>query len=130
MIKDGLIKDKPSSWCKPGLDKKDPCFTCASDAMCTKLDTLTGKAKNTFMGGYKKHHRVLTFLILDLVDLSLLKVGGKKQSFHSRFGLRFSSCVAGDLCKVRFFFEEQSSHSQLPGRTKASYTYMILKNSG
>ena len=58
LIKDGLIKDKPTSYCKPGWGRKDPCFTCNADAMCTERDMLTGHTKNTFYKGYKKEHRV------------------------------------------------------------------------
>ena len=70
LIEEGLIKDKPTSWCKPGLDKKDPCVTCHADAMCTEMDTETGKTKQSFIGGYKKEHRVMKwsfYLILFLV---------------------------------------------------------------
>ena len=58
LIEEGLIKDKPTSWCKPGFDRKDPCVTCHADAMCTMLDTLTGKSKHIFYNGYKNEHRV------------------------------------------------------------------------
>ena len=56
---DGLIKDKPTSLCKPGLKRKDPCNACVSDAMCSVMDIETGKTKHTFIGGYKKEHRVM-----------------------------------------------------------------------
>ena len=59
LIEEGLIKDKPSSWCKSGLNRKDPCFICMSDAMCTEMDIETRKTKHTFLGGYKKEHRVI-----------------------------------------------------------------------
>ena len=59
LIEEGLIKDKPSSWCKSGLNRKDPCMVCMSDAMCTEMDIETGKTKHTFIGGYKKEHRVM-----------------------------------------------------------------------
>ena len=58
LIEDGLIKAKPTSMCKPGWGKKDPCFTCHADAICTKMDILTGRAKHKFYKGYKKEHRV------------------------------------------------------------------------
>ena len=41
------------------MDKKDPCVTCNADAMCTEMDTETGKTKQSFIGGYKKEHRVM-----------------------------------------------------------------------
>ena len=53
-----MIKDKPTSWCKPGWDRKDPCLTCTADAMCTMTDDSTGKTKHTFYKGYKKEQRV------------------------------------------------------------------------
>ena len=59
LIEEGLIKDKPTSWCKKGLNRKDPCFICMSDAMCTEMNTETGKIKHTFMKGYKKEQRVM-----------------------------------------------------------------------
>ena len=59
LIEEGLIKDKPSSWCKSGLNRKDPCFICMSDAMCTEMDIETGKTKHTFIKDYKKEHRVM-----------------------------------------------------------------------
>ena len=58
LIKDGLIKDKPTSYCKPGWERKDPCYACNTDAMCTEMDFHTGQTKNTFYKGYKKEHRV------------------------------------------------------------------------
>ena len=58
LIKDGLIKDKPTAYCKPGLERKDPCLTCNTDAMCTEVEMHTGHTKNTFYKGYKKEHRV------------------------------------------------------------------------
>ena len=70
LIKEGLIKDKPTAWCKPGLKRKDPCMICSSDAICTEMDTETGKTKQSFIGGYKKEHRVMKWsfcLILFLV---------------------------------------------------------------
>ena len=72
LIEEGLIKDKPTSWCKPGWKQKDPCMICHSDAMCTEMDTKTGKIKQTFMGGYKKEHRVMRwrfYLIICLYRL-------------------------------------------------------------
>ena len=59
LIKEGLIKDKPTAWCKPGLKRKDPCMICSSDAICTEMDTETGKTKQSFIGGYKKEHMVM-----------------------------------------------------------------------
>ena len=59
LIEEGLIKDKPTSWCKPGWGKKDPCFVCTTDAMCTELDNITGKIKQTFLGGFKKEQMVM-----------------------------------------------------------------------
>ena len=61
MIEEGLIKDKPTHLCTPGLDRKDPCVTCNADAMCTKMDVKTGQTKHTFMKVYKKKHRVTTW---------------------------------------------------------------------
>ena len=58
LIKEGLIKDKPTYWCKPGWERKDPCLTCTADAMCTEVDIVTGKLKHTFYKGYKKEQRV------------------------------------------------------------------------
>jgi len=82
LIEDGLIKDKPTSYCKPGWERKDPCLICNTDAMCTEINIVTGQTKNTFYKGYKKEQRV----------------GGAHQSFDSRFGIRFSWCNVGDLC--------------------------------
>ena len=70
MIEEGLIKGKPTAWCKPGCGKKDPCFGCTSDAMCTEMDSETQKTNYTFMEGYKKEHRVIRcrfYLVLFLV---------------------------------------------------------------
>ena len=39
--------------------RKDPCLTCNADAMCTKVDILTGKSKHTFIAGYKKEQMVM-----------------------------------------------------------------------
>ena len=58
LIEEGLIKDKPTSWCKPGWERRDPCLVCNTDAMCTEVDTLTGQYKHTFYKGYKKEQRV------------------------------------------------------------------------
>ena len=58
LIEEGLIKAKSSSWCKRGLDKEDPCYTCHTDALCTELDKSTGETKNTFLKGYKKDQMV------------------------------------------------------------------------
>ena len=41
------------------MHRKDPCLICVSDAMCTEKDIETGKTKHTFIGGYKKEHRVM-----------------------------------------------------------------------
>ena len=41
------------------MNRKDPCMVCMSDAMCTEMDIETGKTKHTFIGGYKKEHRVM-----------------------------------------------------------------------
>ena len=60
LIKEGLIKDKPTSWCKPGWGRKDPCMICTTDAMCTTLDVLSGQPKHTFYKGYKNEHRVMS----------------------------------------------------------------------
>ena len=59
LIKEGLIKDEPTSWCKPGLERNDPCVTCNADAMCSKVDSQTNKTKHTFIKVYKKEHRVM-----------------------------------------------------------------------
>ena len=59
LIKKGLIKGKPTSWCTPGLERKDPCLGCMTDAMCTKRDLTTGEIKHTFITKYKKEHRVM-----------------------------------------------------------------------
>ena len=70
LIEEGLIKDKPSSWCKSGLNRKDPCFICMSDAMCTEMDIETGKIKHTFIKSYKKEQMVIRwnfYLIISLV---------------------------------------------------------------
>ena len=58
LIEEGLIKDKPTHLCKPGLGRKDPCVTCNVDGMCTKMDLQTGQTKHTFIKAYKKEHRV------------------------------------------------------------------------
>ena len=58
LIEEGLIKDNPTSWCKSGLENKDPCMICSADAMCTEMDIETGKIKHTFIKDYKKEHRV------------------------------------------------------------------------
>ena len=59
LIQDGLIKDKPTSFCRPigdlGLDN---CHICTTDAMCTEMDTATGKVTHTFFKGSKKHQNV------------------------------------------------------------------------
>ena len=59
LIEEGLIKDKPTSLCMPGLDKKDPCLTCKTDAMCTKKNIKTGEIRHTFIKEYKKEHMVM-----------------------------------------------------------------------
>ena len=75
LIEEGLIKDKPTSWCKPGLERKDPCYTCMTDAMCTEIDILTGQTKHTFIKGYKNEHRVMKSGLLDLYICSCLGRG-------------------------------------------------------
>ena len=70
LIEEGLIKDKPTSLCNPGWGKKDPCFVCTTDAMCTEIDNETGKTKQTFLGGYKKEQMVIRwgfYLIISTV---------------------------------------------------------------
>ena len=64
LIEEGLIKAKPTSRCKPGWERKDPCFTCNADAMCSEMDILTGQTKFTFYKGYKKEHMVRVYLTL------------------------------------------------------------------
>ena len=59
LIEEGLIKDKPTSLCKPGWGREDPCLVCMTDAMCTEMDNETGKTKQTFIGGYKKEQMVM-----------------------------------------------------------------------
>ena len=71
LIKEGLIKDKSTSWCKPGLGRKDPCVTCHTDAMCTKMDKKTGKIRNTFIEKYKKEHRVMRYGNFYLIQRSI-----------------------------------------------------------
>ena len=58
MIKKGLIKDKPTSFCKEDTNNLSPCLICSTDAMCTEVDIETGKTKQTFYKGYKKHQMV------------------------------------------------------------------------
>ena len=62
LIEEGLIKDKPTYWCLPdsqrGSKKKDPCWPCTTDAMCTERDIRTNETRNTFIKKYKKEHRV------------------------------------------------------------------------
>ena len=70
LIREGLIKDTPTSWCKSegwpevGRKRKDPCLLCFSDAMCTERDIETGKTKHTFIKKYKKEYRVMRWLFL------------------------------------------------------------------
>ena len=65
LIKEGLIKDKPTSWCKLGLEgnmgrvEKRPCDVCTTDAMCTTRDMTTGEIRHTFIKKYKKEHMVM-----------------------------------------------------------------------
>ena len=59
LIKEGLIKDKQTSWCKVGFGRKDSCMICTTDAMCTEMDNKTGKIRHTFIKEYKKEHRVM-----------------------------------------------------------------------
>ena len=79
LINEGLIKDKPTSWCRPTLEdlpgwpdylpgwtfeeasakRKDPCLPAFSDAMCTETDIETGNIKQTFINGYKKEQMVM-----------------------------------------------------------------------
>ena len=61
LIKEGLIKDKPTSWCMPSVKRKDPCVPCFSDAMCTERDIETGKIKHTFIKEKKKEHGVIWY---------------------------------------------------------------------
>ena len=70
LIEEGLIKDEPTSWCKPGWEK-DPCVTCNTDAMCTKIDKKTGKIRNTFIKKYKKEHRVMRYGNFYLIQRSI-----------------------------------------------------------
>ena len=58
MIKKGLIKDKPTSFCKEDTNNLSPCLICSTDAMCTEVDIESGKTKQTFYKGYKKHQMV------------------------------------------------------------------------
>ena len=57
LIKEGLIKDKPTSWCRE-VNTGNPCYVCTTDAMCTKKDLKTGEFRHTFIKKYKKEHRV------------------------------------------------------------------------
>ena len=67
LIREGLIKDTPTSWCKSegwpevGRKRKDPCLLCFSDAMCTERDIETGKIKHTFIKEKKKEHGVIWY---------------------------------------------------------------------
>ena len=61
LIEVGLIKDKPTSWCKKMTGMKNRCMICTADAMCTKRDAKTGKIRNTFIKRYKKDHRVMRY---------------------------------------------------------------------
>ena len=60
LIEDGLIKDKPTSFCKPigYTTGPDNCYTCTTDAMCTEADQVTGKVKHTSIKGSKKYQNV------------------------------------------------------------------------
>ena len=70
LIKEGLIKDKPTSWCKLGPESRNssaqglyswqgPCVACTTDAMCTSRDMTTGEIRHTFIKKYKKEHMVM-----------------------------------------------------------------------
>ena len=59
MIKEGLIKDKPTSFCKVGFGREDPCSVCTTDVMCTEKDNKTGKIRHTYINEYKKEHMVM-----------------------------------------------------------------------
>ena len=67
LIAEGLIKDKPTNWCllnrkqlvRRDLSRKGPCVTCIADGMCSRMDLNTGEIRHTFLGGYKKEHRVM-----------------------------------------------------------------------
>ena len=66
---DGLIKDKPTSLCKPGLKRKDPCYVGVSDAMCSVVDIETGKIKHTFIKSYKKEQMVIRWIFYLIISL-------------------------------------------------------------
>ena len=58
LIEQGLIKDKPTSFCKEDTNNLSPCHICHTDAMCTEVYIETGKTRQTFYKGYKKHQMV------------------------------------------------------------------------
>ena len=57
LIKDGLIKDKPTNICKPD-DQEDPCSICSLDGVCTKRDQFTGQISQVFDKKVKQSQKV------------------------------------------------------------------------
>ena len=66
------------------LDTDNECYAWANevtalgcmdaDAMCTEMDIETGKTKHTFIGGYKKEHRVMRwrfYLIISCIAIPI-----------------------------------------------------------
>ena len=72
LIKEGLIKDRPTNWCS---EKEGPCMICNADAMCTKRNNNTGEITNTYLKEYKKEHRVIRWHFNFIIFL--YRLGGR-----------------------------------------------------
>ena len=75
LIEVGLIKDKPTSWCKKMTAMKNRCMICTADAMCTKRNNNTGEITNTYLKKYKKEHRVIRWHFNFIIFL--YRLGGR-----------------------------------------------------
>ena len=71
-------------------------YMCRAEGVCTMVDTLTGRTKHIFQKKYRKEHKV------GCVRMPRHQVGGPGQSYLQPMGMRFSSCLIGDLCQGRY----------------------------
>jgi hypothetical protein len=59
LIESGLIRDRKLKGCG---GKQDPCVICNAEAICTKLNLLTGQTDQKYMHHYKKEHKVINIV--------------------------------------------------------------------
>ena len=62
LIKEKLIKARPTSFCKSRPDGSLPCCVCTAEAACVKRNEETGQVTNTSRTRYKREHKVAMHL--------------------------------------------------------------------